>query len=181
MMSSVEEDDVNTDALQWSCDSCTFMNNKDCQPHKPDETQVCEMCNSERYSLYDECDMFDDDSPDTDEVAVMDASNIPFMYELVAVLRHIGTRPSAGHYTCDVKLQQGGATQKTWQHCDDSVLSPISQVSCLCQTLSYNSSNLVNYLTCFVFFFVYLSLYYLFQKSVLQEQQDPYMLFYQKC
>lgn len=123
-------------SLSWTCEMCTFNNNVQ-ENHVPlnldgtEKMQSCEMCNADRYTVdNDDIDVDDKLSNEENYLASTDAANIPFMYELVAVLRHVGAHSSAGHYTCDVKKRKAGATQKTWQHCDDSVITPISQVCC---------------------------------------------------
>jgi ubiquitin C-terminal hydrolase len=113
----------------WTCDACTFVNNKLSQPLASDfeELEVCEMCNIHRFSADEETGSVVEDA-----VASIDESTLPFTYELVAVLRHVGCHASAGHYTCDVKKAQEhktGERSNKWQHCDDSVLTSITQVN----------------------------------------------------
>lgn len=44
-------------------------------------------------------------------------------YGLCSIVRHEGEGVRSGHYTCDKKDTDG-----TWNHCDDSTISQISQV-----------------------------------------------------
>ena len=119
------DDEMSKENLYWTCDSCTYAQNRF---SSATEIEVCELCNEPRCNIHCNDNM---DSMDEDDALDIDESTIPFTYELVAVLRHVGPNATTGHYTCDIKRNrecQKGVTEKVWQHCDDSVLTPINQV-----------------------------------------------------
>ncbi len=55
-------------------------------------------------------------------------------YDLVSIVRHHGETVEAGHYICDrasnnVETSEQGYDCKSWQRCNDSVVTDISEVS----------------------------------------------------